>query len=242
MRLDRWNGQGEDTIDAIPHLEDYLRTARIVHVVPLPGGGGHQHKQLLILDGGLGVVAKLAEGGDPGRISQQIRSEVAAGILARELGWAELVPTTALRAMRSSFTGAMVAASIQIAWPRFEVAAVLGLNPGSCEESDRWRIAIFDALAANPDRNDGNWGFIDQLPLPKLIDHGHAFDPGQPETTSPFALEKRGTAIPDEYLHQIRAFAGGAATSALGEVLDEAVVQSVFQRASTFVETGDLAF
>jgi hypothetical protein len=124
------------------HLEDYLRTARVWHTAPLGGGGGHQHKQLQVLDGGLGVVAKLAEGPDPAArptAAKQVRGEVAAWFLAHELGWEDLVPVTTLGVVESRFTGEHVAASLQVAWPRFKVAAERALQPVTCSEEDRWR-------------------------------------------------------------------------------------------------------
>ena len=77
---------------AVPHLEDYLRTAEVVHIGPLPGGGGHAHKQLVVLEGGLGAVAKLSSGPDQGtqdEAARQVPREVAAWRLARAIGKAE---------------------------------------------------------------------------------------------------------------------------------------------------------
>src|SRR5436853_439346 len=148
---------------AEPDLEDYLRTARAVHVAPLGGGGGHAHKQLVVLEGGLGAVAKLISTPDPAgqdQAARQVPREVAAWRLARALGWYDLVPVTTLGVVRSLFNDQFVAASLQVAWPLFQVAAELQKSVGDCEHDDVWRVAIFDALAGNTDRNPTNWGFV----------------------------------------------------------------------------------
>jgi hypothetical protein len=231
-------------MQAVPELEDYLRTARILHAAPLSGGGGHQHKQLIVLDGGLGVVAKLAEGPDEATrqdATRRVPAEVAAWILAHGLDWADLVPTTTLRVVRSIFTGDYVAASAQLTWPRFEVAAERSAGVNDCTEDDRWRIAIFDALAGNTDRNATNWGFIKDLPRAKLIDHGHAFAAANP-TNSEFSIECRGQALPAEHLDRVRAFLLRAPDSLLRDMLDEATVAAILARAQTFADTGTLEF
>jgi hypothetical protein len=228
-------------MDAAPHLEDFIRTARVRHTVPLPGGGGHQHKQLLILDGGLGVVAKLAEP-DPAA-SQRVRAEVAAWQLTLELGWEDLVPATALRAVRSSFSNNDVAASVQIAWPFFSVVAETAppKTVSDCPEDTVWRIAIFDTLCANTDRNDTNWGFVRQLDQPKLIDHGHAFEPGQ-ATTSAFATAKRGQPIPGDLLNRVKRLLERDREAPLREMLLAPNADALFQRATSLVTSAHLEF
>lgn len=223
-------------------LEDYLRTARVLHTAPLGGGGGHQHKQLLVLDGGLGVVAKLAEGPSPeirSTAAKQVRGEVAAWFLAHELGWDDLVPVTMLGVVESRFTGEHVAASLQVAWPRFKLAAELALQPSSCSEYDRWRVAIFDALAGNTDRNNTNWGFIQDLDCAKLIDHGNGFGPDP--TTSQFAFDLNGQAIPNQYKTYIASFVAQEKGSRLPTVLPEETALALFARAQSFVQTGTLS-
>lgn len=224
-------------MEAAPHLEDYVRTARVLHATPLPGGGGHQHKQLLVLDGGLGVAAKLAE---PDQIaSQRVRAEVAAWVLAQELRWTDLVPTTAMRAVRSIFSGNDVAASVQVAWPFFRVAAecVPPKSVNDCSDEDVWRVAIFDALCANTDRNDTNWGFVRELDRPKLIDHGHAFDSGA-SSTSPFVVLKSGQTIPTEHVARLNRLVGRHGETPLRDLLEGATVDAIIARAQSFVGTG----
>lgn len=222
-------------MEAVPDLEDYLRTARIVHAGPLPLGGGHQQKQLVVLDGGLGVVAKLAEGA--ATAPAQVRAEVAAWVLVRELRWSDLVPTTTLRAVRSIHTGNDVAASVQVVWPFFRTAIERTATVHDCLDDDRWRVAIVDALAWNTDRNESNWGFIQDLPHAKLIDNGNAFDPAQ-VVSSPFVADKNGDAIPADHRERLQEFVRASRDSQLREILDGGVVENVMQRADDFVQTG----
>src|SRR5437868_4554777 len=95
-------------------LEDFIRTARVLHACPLPGGGG-QEGQLVVLEGGVGVVAKLAESGNATH-QLQIRAECAAWLLAQLLEWPDLVPVTTMRVVRSLRTDSYMAASVQLAW------------------------------------------------------------------------------------------------------------------------------
>jgi len=74
---------------------------------PLQKGGGHNDKQVMELAGGLGVVAKLALTSNAIQ-QEQVRAECAAPILARALGWGDLVPVTAMRAVVSRATGEYV--------------------------------------------------------------------------------------------------------------------------------------
>ncbi|HWJ51039.1 MAG TPA: hypothetical protein VNR42_08465 [Solirubrobacteraceae bacterium] len=224
------------------NLEDYLRTARVLHTAPLGGGLGHRHKQLLILDGGLGVVAKLAEGPDDGARSiaaRQVCSEVAAWFLAHELGWDDLVPVTTMGVVKSKFTGEHVAASLQIAWPRFNLAAELAMEPADCDDSDRWRVAIFDALAGNTDRNATNWGLIQDLPRAKLIDHGSGF--GLEPTTSQFATELNGEQIPEMHKRYLETFIANEKGSRLPTILPDTAALTLFERAQDLVQNGTLS-
>lgn len=214
-----------------------------MHVAPLSGGGGHQHKQLHVLEGGLGAVAKLAEGPDPAvhaTAAQQVTGEVAAWLLACELNWDDLVPITTLGVAESRFTGRHVAASLQVVWPRFKIAAELARQPAGCELADQWRVAIFDALAGNTDRNNTNWGFIEDLPRPKLIDNGNAF--GAATTTSEFATNLRGQQIPEGPRRQLEAFLRGSERSRLRELLPDPTTVAIFGRAESLFQNGTLAF
>ena len=123
--------------------------------------------------------------------------------------------------VESRFTSEHVAASLQVAWPRFKVAAEAALQPADCTDEDRWHVAIFDALAGNTDRNATNWGFIEDLKRAKLIDHGNGF--GAAPTTSQFATELNGQAIPERCLEYVETFAANRRGSRLKKVLPGSV-------------------
>jgi hypothetical protein len=227
-------------VEAVPDLENYLRTAPIAHTAELRrGGGGHQYKQLVVLDGGLGVVAKLAEPAGEDVPERMVRAEVAGWVLAVELGYRELVPTTVLRTVPSLFTGTVVEASVQVVWPLFETAAERTATAADCPDDESWRIALFDGLAANADRNETNWGFIKELPAPKLIDHGHAFET-HGAGASPFVERWRRQDIPPEHLEHVRRFLAQSGESRLRELLDHDVVDRIFDRAGLLVQSESL--
>lgn len=223
----------------VADLQDYMQTAPVVHACQLNGGGGHGDKQLIVLEGGVGLVAKLAEGPIP-TAYLQIRAECAAWILAQELGWSDLVPVTTFRVVQSIFTANYVAASVQLAWPLFKVAAEQQppRTASTCLDAEVWRIAIFDALALNTDRNGTNWGFISEMPdQPKLIDHGHAFDAGAGGSLD-FILERRGRPIPPELLDRLRSFFTRASSTELRQLLPPVTFDRVMDRTRDFVQGG----
>jgi hypothetical protein len=126
-------------------LEAYLKAAPIQYTRPLPGGGGHQEKKILILEGGVAVAAK--PGHDP-NYAQQAKCEVGAHRLAVELAMSKLVPTTVLRPVPGP--NGEVEGSVQVLWPQFVVAAG-SFTHTDCQDKIGWEIAVFDALAANTD-------------------------------------------------------------------------------------------
>jgi hypothetical protein len=210
-------------------LESYLRDAVVLHVRPLPGGGGHASKAALILQGGVGVVAKRAADGN---MLTQAKREVAAWVLAMELGLSTLVPTTVLRQVPETddVTGGYVEASVQVLWPRFTTAAQDSLACAQCSDELSWSVAVFDILAANTDRNDGNWGTIEGLPRVALVDHGHAFQGD--DSNSPFVERHRGEDIPPDLISCVEQLHANEAASRLTQFLDVPVCQGVFARAA----------
>src|SRR3954451_22410300 len=104
-------------------LESHLREAPIDLYGHFPGGGGHADKQLVVVRGGVGALAKLARNEQEAR---QCRSEVGVYQVARALGWADLVPVTVLREVPSP--QGPVEASVQILWPAFVTAAEAGIT------------------------------------------------------------------------------------------------------------------
>ena len=218
-------------------LEQYLTEAPVEHIRPLDGGGGHPRKMTLILRGGVGVVAKV---GDSDQMMRQARREVAAWVLAIELGLPHLVPATVLRRIPSSREAPAdtLEGSAQILWPRFRLALVEGITPESCTTEVSWPIAIFDLLIANTDRKEDNWGTIDGLPRAVLIDHGHAFE--APDSHSMFVDLHREEPVPQTLLGQIKVFEANRDNSRLSGFLDEEECAAVFNRAATILKSETL--
>ncbi len=97
-------------------LEAYLRTADIETVLAWQLRGAHG-SYLLILVGGVGVLAKPVDEA-PRDVPSSSKHEVAAWVLASEIGWQDLVATTVLRSIPSQKNpGQQVDASLQVLWP-----------------------------------------------------------------------------------------------------------------------------
>jgi hypothetical protein len=221
-------------MESEPALEDYLKSAPYHYVRDLTGGGGSGlDKKVLILRGGVAVAAKPGHTPD---YAHQAKCEVAAWLLSAELEMTKLVPTTVLRPVPAP-GGGEVEGSAQVLWARF-VVAEQNFTHTSCPDDVAWLIAVFDCLAANTDRNDGNWGAITQLPDAVLVDHGLCFTRGP--TTSPFFAARRGDDLPDDVRAHVNAFLATSGTTRLHEVLDVHVVQEVIGRAQHLVDTGKL--
>jgi hypothetical protein len=223
---------------AIEALESYLTKAAVDHVRPLHGGAGHARKMTLILRGGIGVAAKP---GDSDQMMKQARREVAAWMLAVELGLSHLVPATVLRRIPSTNdpNADSIQGSVQILWPLFRTALDEEITPELCAEGVSWQIAVFDLLIANTDRKEDNWGTIEGLPRAVLIDHGSAFEAA--DSHSLFVDRHREERIPDTLLEQIKAFAESRDKSRLPEVLGVEESNAVFDRAATIIEYSTLS-
>lgn len=169
---------------------------------------------------------------------QQAHNEVAAWLLARETGMARLVPTTVLRQVPAP-GGGEVEDSAQVLWPRF-VLAQGHFNASHCPDELGWKIAVFDYVIANSDRNDGNWVAIDGRPeFAVLIDHGNSITHG-PRTSSPFAQARNGQHVPPEIVETLRGFVNGASNTRLNEVLDGQHVSEIVERIRRIVDSGML--
>lgn len=223
----------------VDELEEFLRSATILHVGAFPLGGAHPDKRLVVLEGNLAVLAKPGHASEEARLMS--RCEAAAWIAARELGCPALVPVTVLRQVPLHDDGTKVEASIQVAAPFFQPAVTAGASPATCGDEDSWRVAVFDAIARNTDRNDSNWGFIGDITGVKLVDHGYAFAewPGR-EPSSPFVEHRRGEDIPEEIHAGIEKFVEKADESELRTVLDENDVDRLVERARMLAERGRL--
>ncbi len=211
-------------------LEDYLRTAEIDLFGDFEAaeGGGHPSKELVVLRGGIGALAKLALS-EPER--RQCRSEAGAYVVAHALGWDDLIPVTVLRAVPTR--EGQVDASVQILWPAFATAAELGLDEATVPGDDALRTALIDGLLLNSDRHSGNWGLVAGARL-GLIDHGHTAISGL-GGISGFYEQWRGHPLDDEHRGRLESFVEHG-VGRLQELLDdEGVVQSIAERASSML-------
>jgi hypothetical protein len=180
----------------------------------------------------VGVVGKPA---NDERTKVQADREVAARILAVELGLDSLVPVTVLRNMppQADVDGETVG-SAQVLWPGFKTALEAKLKASQCPggEATSWPIALFDWLASNSDRHLANWGVIKMFDgsfRVVLIDHGHAFGGGG---HGEFAEHHQGQELPPALLAQVEAFVSGQDQSRLYGVLSDEDVAHVYERAS----------
>jgi hypothetical protein len=221
-------------------LERYLQIATILYVGAFDRGGAHPDKRLVVFEGGVGALAKPARAGDAEKTAM-VRCEAAAWVLARDLGWHDLVATTILRQVPLESGGEDVEASLQILWPAFETAGERGANASTCHENDRWRIGVFDALCRNTDRNAGNWGFIRGSNAARLLDHGYAFEPW-PERApgSEFVGLAGDDEVPGELRADVENWLAAADGSPLHEILTEDGVSGVQDRAQQIVENATL--
>jgi hypothetical protein len=221
------------TVDenGLDDLERYLSRAAILDVAVFPQHGAHRSFRL-ILEGGVGVLAKPADTIGEGSIV--CRREAAAWALARGLGWSETVATTILRTIPSPESGDDVEASLQVLWPDVMPDA----DPGSFPDEDIWKAGTFDALIGHSDRGGHNWLAVPAsgtTPRLKLVDHGYGF----PETVSPpastFYEMRRGQPLPDEVLGALEPLASSEHLESVRWLLPPAVVAAVLARAEALL-------
>lgn len=216
-------------------LEEYLRTAPIIYQGNWPLGGAHQNKMELILEGGVGAIAKPADWADGPRA---VQCEHGAWLVAKLLGWADLLAVTVLREIRSAAGDQLVQATVQIAWPRS--------NPDFAapfEDTDVWRAAIFDFVIDQSDRGGHNWLAVPgdaPVPMLKLVDHGYSFGaPGRPFQSS-FFDQKRGQPLPDYVIEGLRQLLVQAPQSGLRDLIPEAEFDKMVFRVEHLLQEGRL--
>jgi hypothetical protein len=219
-------------------LERYLEGCAICHVRPLAGGGGHpqRHKMTLFFGGGVAVAAKA---GADEEMLRRVRREVAAWVLAAELGFHWLVPTTVLRRMPTAINDSTeVDGSVQILWPQFSTALDKRIDASYIDDVHAWPVALFDTFAGNTDRSSDNWGQVKELPHAVLIDHGHAF--GESSTTSEFALRLKDQPLSPQLSSTVERFLAQRDASRLPDLLTESETESVYRRATAVADAKTL--
>ncbi len=192
---------------AIDDLERFVSNAEIESTLAWPLRGAHP-SYMLVLVGGVSVLAKPADEAPAG--PAMTKCEAAAWVLARELGWHDLVAVTVLRDIPSQKTsGDTTEASLQVIWPTNEKGPPLA----ALKNEDVLRAAVLDALMVHGDRHGGNYLAVPPTgsgvqPRLKLVDHGYAFTAN--DTASPFFQAVRGQPIPDGLQHDLDRFSGRA--------------------------------
>jgi hypothetical protein len=194
------------------------------------GGGGHPDKQLVVVRGGIGALAKLVRNETEQR---QCQAEVGAWLVARAMGAADLVPTTVYREVPTA--DGLLAASVQVLWPAFLTAGELGITEQNVPDRDGMRVAVLDALLQNGDRNTGNWGMVASAKL-GLIDHGNTGLSGMPGQ-SPFTVAWRDRNLDSELSDHLERLAEDG-VDGLADLVDHQRVAELVQRAREIVDRG----
>jgi hypothetical protein len=147
------------------HLEVLLEAAAVICLFApqIQGGGGHASKFFIVLEGGIGVMAKVADPGAPESIRQADR-EVAGYRLLGLLGWHDLSAVTVRRTITDPKSGVALDAAVQIMWPDNQPASPVAGFPADVI----MRAGIFDILIEHEDRGGQNW-----LGVPKSGDQAH---------------------------------------------------------------------
>jgi hypothetical protein len=209
-------------MEGIDELETYLTTARILERARFANHGAHP-SDMLILEGGVGVLAKPADATpDAG---DMVPREVAAWVVARALGWTDLMATTVLRQINGVDT------SVAVLWP----SSMPDTPADQFPDDDVWRAAVFDVLVTQSDRSGHNWLAVPApgsggQPRLRLVDHGYAFDfPGRPLASS-FVELRRDHEIPDD-IHEALDTLLGHSLSDVESLIGTAARDEVFERA-----------
>lgn len=225
-------------MERLNDLEDYLREATILDAYSFAEGGGHGGKQVLILEGGVGVLAK------PGKGAEQLamaRREVAAWQIIRGLGWADLMGATVLRSLAELEDD--LEGSVQVLWPN---AAPDGPSE-TFDKTDTLRAATFDTIIQHTDRGGHNWLGVPKpeagTPQLKLVDHGYAMDlPGQAATVqSTFHELHKDEELADEVVEAVEGLLSSWPPGAIHELLEDDPFNNVQERARRIVDERRLA-
>lgn len=188
----------DDELDA---LERYLESGALIGSWTFANPGQHR-SYVLVLEGGVGTLAKPEDAPGLPEATAMVRREVAAWRMARDLGWTDLVPAAGLRLITSPISGRDVYASLHVLVPNSRP----DVDPGF-PDGDIWRAAIFDAVIGQTDRSGHNWLAIPDpaggAAVPSrllLVDHGNTLRPGVYSPSSTFYTRKAGQPVPAEHL------------------------------------------
>jgi hypothetical protein len=224
----------------VDELAAYVAKARIVSDWSFEKHGAHQ-SYLLVLEGGLGVLAK-PEDEIQNVGSVLVRREAAAWVAACLLGWPDLVAVTVLRQLRSFKTGIDVTASLQILWPFPEWLPAVATLP----DEEVWQAAAFDAVIRHTDRSNNNWlgvpgaGHGVQVHL-RLCDHGYGFEPGLAAPNSDFFKAKQAEKLPDSVIAALKSLLTQFPGALQGLLLDRELA-GIRERTEFLLSKNELGF
>jgi hypothetical protein len=220
-------------VEPTDQLEEYLRTAAVLgEAGPVEGGGAHPGKMRLLLEGGVQVIAKPSVEGNP-ESERMMRREAAAWVVAKALGFTELVGATVLRTLPQDHGD--VEASVQVFWPDGNLfCAPIAEFP----DEDLWHAAVFDAVVAHGDHNGNNWLAVPapggpHAPRLKLVDNGHSF--GYPSLQVPpnstFYIHLKDQELPDDCIEALQRLVDGFPMGQLVDLVEQEECDGAVARA-----------
>ncbi len=217
----------------LDELERYLVGGEVLDTAAFDLHGAHKSYRL-ILEGAVGALAKPADEIQEGDLLA--RHEAAAWVVARLLGWGDLLAATVLRRVASFRGGDPVDASVQVLWPDCQPDADAHVFP----DDDVWRAGAFDAVVGQSDRSGHNWLAVPTVASPprlKLIDHGYCFPPSAGAPSSTFYEMKRGGLLPTAVSAALRTFVGELPGDHLPRLLPADCLEAVRGRAQQLVDS-----
>lgn len=227
-----------------PEAEDdvasLLRTDDVQEHRAAPGGGGHPDKFGVLLKCGMVAIVKPVKNDDTRR---QAANEEAAWLIAHALGWLDLVGVTVQRSLKDP-GGTNVQASLQQLWDSAGGTPEWVPDRALFDESDAWRVAVFDYIVCNQDRSGNNWiATLDsdgQRHL-RLVDHGHAFGFPGDQRNSEWSAAKAGQDPPEEILEDVRRLGDDPGVrSEISRLVGETLAQELFDRVQALCRGGTI--
>lgn len=234
------------TTSSFGALEAHLREAPIAAVV-VPAAvtafpslaGAWRHKFIVVLEGGVHVVVKPADGvdasEDPDRL---INNEIAAWALAKQLGWQRLLPATVDRTLVNPHTSNRVRAALVVFFPSTDwMPSVTDLST-----DETLKASAFDHLIGQTDRGGNNWMGAPAGPGHQLllIDHAYAFG-ARPGTASSFKDHHRGQDLGDAILADLQELVARGASEELSGLLPRDEVTAMLDRATELLSSRRLS-
>lgn len=195
--------------------------------------GVHKVTARYVLANRLNVQAKFASA-DEADGERIIRREAAAWVIAKHLGWTDMVGATVIRSMPLPDGTGVDEASIQVVWAPAEANKFRAFP-----EEDIWRAAVFDYLIEQSDRHNHNWlvqYHDDGTPRLRLIDHGYSFGMKGRRLASKFHSFRRNESVPEWILEDIRRLLAELDESELPDLLEREAISALRGRAERLLD------